>query len=568
MGDIFSLDFIVWCNNFFKQIRESSMKLKALKTRLYNVMFHTHTVSGIVISFALFVCFYAGAVALFMDELYQWENPEARIEMVNPANIDYDKVINIVEENTEVFDKSMTFGITPPSKTNPLITLYGRGENKKGVIERFTTVLHPSTYEILSNGSEANTHMASTIYELHYFYQIPVIGVYLSGFVAFFFLFAIFTGLLTHWKNIINKFYAFTSEGKWKQIWTNGHVSLGFIALPFQLIYAVTGALLGLSILLLAPSAFLMFDGDTTEVVKAVRPDAGIKYDINAPLADYGTSFNSIYKKVNSAYPENNITYLYATNFGKEDGTISARVNDYKSIGGSGIFVYGYGDGKLKEAIEPETTSYAKGTYGVLIKLHYATYGGIFLKIIYFILSMITCYVIISGVMIWRTARDKPTYTNKQRRFHHRVTKFYLAITLSMFPALALIFIANKIVPLSIEDRVFYVNSIFFLGWLILTITGLFWNNYRKLNRNYIFLGSLFGLLIPIINGITTGDWVWKTIMSRQYFVFSVDVTWIVIGVSGLFICKYYLKQNDKNEQNSKTSHTYIVKEDNIVEEN
>ena len=50
------------------------MKLKGLGNRAYNVMFHTHTVAGIVISFALFVIFYAGAFSLFRHDVAQWEN--------------------------------------------------------------------------------------------------------------------------------------------------------------------------------------------------------------------------------------------------------------------------------------------------------------------------------------------------------------------------------------------------------------------------------------------------------------------------------------------------------------
>ncbi|MEM9866790.1 MAG: hypothetical protein AAF765_03800, partial [Bacteroidota bacterium] len=164
-----------------------------------------------------------------------------------------------------------------------------------------------------------------------------------------------------------------------------------------------------------------------------------------------------------------------------------------------------------------------------------------------------TCYIIMSGVMIWRTARDNKKYTDKQRRFHHRVTKVYLAITLSLFPALALIFLANKAVPLDLEDRVFYVNSIFFSGWLVLTIIGLFWNNYRKLNRNYVFLGSLSGLLIPIANGWVTGDWIWKAIADKQHFVYSVDITWLVIGISGLLISRYYLTPRAKVDKPHET---------------
>ncbi|RNC83442.1 MAG: PepSY domain-containing protein [Winogradskyella sp.] len=516
------------------------MKLKALKPRLHNIMFHTHTVSGIVISFALYIMFYAGAVALFMDELYQWENPNAREVAINPDDVDYDSLLKLVEDTYPNFDKTQQFGMVPPKETNPLVTFYGSLKVDDNTIERFNAYINPITYKI-DSGKEPITHMARTIYELHYFNQIPMIGIYLSGLVAFFFLFAIFTGLLTHWKNIVNKFYAFTTKGKWKQIWTNGHVSLGVITLPFQLIYAITGALLGLSILLLAPTAFLVFDGDTNEVIKVVRPDAAIKYDENAKVADKAFTFNSAYESVQNEIEDLDVVYLYTRNYGKVDGTIAANVADNKGIGSDGSFIYSVNDGELIKATRPVTRSYTTGALAVLIKLHYATYGGIFLKIIYFILAMFTCYIILSGVLIWRTARDNNKYTVKQKRFHHRVTKFYLAVTLSMFPSIGIIFLANKLVPLETVNRILYVNSAFFIGWLVLILIGLFWNNYRKLNRNYIMIGSVFGILIPIVNGIITGDWLWKTLVNKQYYVFSVDVTWLIIGVSGILICKYYL---------------------------
>ncbi|MEM9144486.1 MAG: PepSY-associated TM helix domain-containing protein [Bacteroidota bacterium] len=548
------------------------MKLKALKPRLHNAMFHTHTVSGIVISFALFVCFYAGAVALFMDELYQWENPNARIEIVNPASVDYDRVLEAVEANVPNFDPASQFGMTPPTLENPLVRFYGNTkkdkEDPEAKTERFSASVNPTTYAI-DWGREPKTHMAQTLYHLHYFGQIPMVGIYLSGLVAFFFLFAIFTGVLTHWKNIVSKFYAFTTKGKWKQIWTNGHISLGLLALPFQLIYAVTGSLLGLSILLLLPSAFLMFDGDTTEVLKAVSPAAAHTYDKDAAPIENGIAFNDAYNQSMATHPDTKITYMYSRNFGKEDGTLTTVLNDGQSIGGDGTLVFSLKDGTLVDAIEPNNKSYTEGTFGILIKLHYATFGGIFMKIVYFILAMITCYIIISGMMIWRTARDNKKYSDKQRRFHHRVTKVYLAICLSMFPALALIFIGNKVVPMDWPDRVFYVDSIFFLGWLVLSLTGLFWNNYRKLNRNYILIGSALGLLIPVVNGMVTGDWLWKTLANGQYYVFSVDFTWMVIGIFGLVISLVSLRKKEKIKENhtAQLSREEITKPPVLVEE-
>jgi len=184
------------------------MKLKALKPRLYNVMFHAHTVTGIVISFALFVIFYAGAFSIFREELYKWENPLARFETKH--DIDFDATIKLIEEHTKR--------------------------------------------------------------------QIPAIGIRIAGLIAFFFLFAIVTGILIHWKNIINKFYSLEVKGKWKQVWTNSHTLLGVITLPFQVIFSITGSLIALSILLLAPSAFLLFDGDRDEIIKLVK--GTVRYSI------------------------------------------------------------------------------------------------------------------------------------------------------------------------------------------------------------------------------------------------------------------------------------------------
>ncbi|MEM8886824.1 MAG: PepSY-associated TM helix domain-containing protein [Bacteroidota bacterium] len=522
------------------------MKLKGLNPRLYNIVFHTHTVSGIVIGFALFICFYAGAFALFMDEMYKWENPEARFD--NVENVDFDKVFLTMKDYEENFAVNEPFSILPPSEHDPYVWFYGSRNITDSTTERFSAYVHPATYEV-TPFEEPKTHMGRTIYELHFFHQIPIVGIRLAGFVGFFFLFAIISGVLIHWRNIMTKLYAFTTEGKWKQIWTNSHTVLGFIALPFQFIYAVTGALLGLSIFLLAPSAYLLFDGDTNEIIKAVRPDLGRTYADDAENLATPYYFNSVYDRINTDYPDHKVKVMFTNNYGKEDGTISVRIDDQEGLMGDGDFMFSSKDGSLLHETTPYQKSYAEGAYPLMIKLHYATYGGLFLKIIYFILAMMTCYVISSGVMIWKTARNMAKYTDKQKRFHHRVTKTYLALTQGLFPAIALIFLANKWVPMELADRTLYVNSIFFLGWLGLAILGLFWNNYKQLNINYLLIGGVMGLLVPISNGIVTGDWIWTSWMTEQYEVFSVDLSWIFAAATALFLSLWVLPRRPEKEE-------------------
>jgi len=97
------------------------MRLKALKPRLYNVIFHTHTVSGIVISFVLFIIFYAGAFSLFRHELYKWENPLARFE--KQEHVDYDKTLKLIENYTNEKDAFSRILLRPSTDENPFIKL-------------------------------------------------------------------------------------------------------------------------------------------------------------------------------------------------------------------------------------------------------------------------------------------------------------------------------------------------------------------------------------------------------------------------------------------------------------
>ncbi|MEM1135065.1 MAG: PepSY-associated TM helix domain-containing protein [Bacteroidota bacterium] len=509
------------------------MKLKGLGNRAYNIIFHTHTVAGIVISFALFVIFYAGAFSLFRHEIYLWENQEARFEA--PKVIDYDKALFEVDKTYSI-DKHTIANVLLPNQHNPYIKVFGAFHDTDSTTKRIQASIDPKSYEI-NDLSNPKTTVGDTMYELHYFGQIPVVGLYISGFVALFFLFASITGLLIHWQNIFTKFFSFITEGKWKQIWTNAHTVLGMIGLPFQIMYAITGALFGLLTLLLLPSVLILFNGDTDEVFKHIRPLDAIELNQNAPLATNPISLNHFIEAATSDYPNHKVKSVSLLNYGLEDAIAMVYIDDIKGILSDGYVTFSMSDGMIVEKATtfPNEKTYAESVLSFLTKLHFGTFGGIFLKIIYFILSMITCFMIVSGILIWKTARENNNYTHKQKQFHHRVTKTYLAICLSMFPAFALLFIANKLVPMSLDDRAPIVEISFFFSWLCLTLIGLSWNSYAKLNKNYLLTGGILSLFVPIMNGAVTGDWFWITWYTFPVVAY-VDIFWLFTGIISLFI--------------------------------
>lgn len=503
------------------------MILKGLNKRLHNIFFHTHTVTGIVLSVGLFIIFFSGAFALFMDEAYQWENPEARYP--SPTNLDIDRAVNNAMAIYPNMDVSNDISVVLPTKYNPELKLYGYLIEPDSSLTRMSTLVNTQDYQAISM-EETKTHMIETLYHLHFFDQIPVIGLYLAGFTALFFLFASITGLIIHWKKMLHNFFHLRTKSGWKNLSKDAHVTLGFIGLPFQIIYAVTGSFLGLSILLLAPSVFILFDGDQSEIRGILDPFFKIQVDKKAPKAIQQIKFNDICASIQEKYPEYQINFIRLRNLGTEKAAMSVRIDDYKTLNGTGVIVVDLNNGQVISEKTPRSGKY-ESMYDIIIRIHYATFGGLWLKVIYFILSLFTCFILISGILLWQAARDNKKYTDKQRRFHHRTTKTFLCICFSLFPAVAILFIANMLVPFDWKDRIYTVDYIFFGSWLLLGLSAFNIQNYRNIFKHYILIGAIASLIIPIVNGMVTSDWIWQALDKKLWSVAVVDLFWLCTGI-------------------------------------
>jgi len=269
------------------------MKLKGLPPRVYNIFFHTHTVSGIVISVALYIIFFAGAFTLFREEFYQWENPKARTQKA--ADLNLEATLNAIHKSVPNVDWNEDLRLMMPSQENPFIKVFGHLKKEKGAEEEhFHLNIHPAT--LVAEAGDATT-IGETLYRLHFLDQLPVLGRYLAGFVSLFFLFATLTGVLIHWRNMSTKLWAFSLKNSWKQLWTNAHTVFGLLGLPFQLMYAVTGAFYLLLILILLPSVMVFYKGDTRPVYALVQPALGVKYNENSPSKNNQQSLLTMYQQ-------------------------------------------------------------------------------------------------------------------------------------------------------------------------------------------------------------------------------------------------------------------------------
>ncbi|MGE6356249.1 PepSY-associated TM helix domain-containing protein [Flavobacterium sp. NPDC079362] len=505
-----------------------------MNNRNYNIYFHTHTVSGIVISVILFVIFFAGSFSFFRDEINNWERNESTA-LTNEIQLDYNKALNKLDKEYILHGRNITIS-KPSNERRVAVYLEGTRDTLAPAKQKEGSFFYLDTKTFKTFTYEQSYSLGEFLYRLHFLAQIPYpVGYYLSGFVALFFLFAIVTGVLLHWKKIVSNFYIFRPKEKLKTLWTDAHTALGMIGLPFQFVYAVTGAFFMIKLLIVAPAVMTLYKGDQSKLYKELEyTDPDYKFD-NKKLA---TPFNidQLVAKAKSNWKDFEITRVFIQNYGDANMhvLVEGEMLSNKKFTGIGKVVYRISDGKEIAKKNPITqNNYLDVVKNVLYRIHFGDYGGYALRIVSFVLGIITCFVIISGVMIWLVARQKNNLPEKKRRFNAAVVRIYLAICLSMYPITALAFIGAKIFyPLS-QSNLF---SLYFGGWLLLTLFFILKKNDAFTNKFCLLSGSILGFLIPITNGIVSGNWFWNSFMQNHIQVFFVDVFWIVLASITLYI--------------------------------
>ncbi|MEM6805882.1 MAG: PepSY-associated TM helix domain-containing protein, partial [Bacteroidota bacterium] len=369
-----------------------------------------------------------------------------------------------------------------------------------------------------------------------------------------FFAFAILTGVIVHWKKITSNFFTFRLKGSIKNLWTDSHTALGIIGLPFQFMYAVSGAFFGLVIVLFVPFMMVLFDGDQDKMLELFR---GQKNTIEAPIiADAGKiSINTLVDQTTAEFKASEIKYInvqlkdYKT--ADAELTVTTELNNTESFMAQTNTTYRLSDGAVIGHKPLDEYSYVDVAPATLGRLHFAQYGGYLIKAIYFIMALITCYVIMSGVMIWLTARDKKMYEHKAS-FNRNVGAIYAGASLGLFPAIALFFCMVKLFPLEMENRYDIMTPTFFLFWLAYIVYAYFIKSTYKINKHALYLAGVMGIFIPIFNGMQSGLWLWKSVQLGYTDSFLIDASWLVMGIVSI-LSAIYAKPVDPKKRIKKT---------------
>lgn len=532
-----------------------------MNIRNYNIFFHTHTISGIVICALLYVIFFTGSFSFFKQEITAWQKNTSYVAH-SADNAAYDKLldsirgdynlqgrdlsfyiqrsgsgayVNISASNDSILNKENLAKLKPEKEGEKKGRRRGRGGDAKYFSYDFV--------EKKASDYSTNYDMGEFLYRLHFLAQlneVPIrvgiapFGYFIAGLTSFLFLFALITGLLLHWDKLVTNFFVFRPFSKWKTVWTDMHTALGVIGFPFQFLYAVTGIFLIINSVLAIPFGKLLYDGDNEKMYQDLGYSRATKQEYLYKPLDREVRLANYIDLAQHKWPDGEMRRIHVKNYGDSNMHVVMELEPRyaKSFAGSGVLHIRVHDNKVMEEKSPMTdASYVDQVRSLLYRLHFGDFGGYPVKTVYFILGIMGCLVITSGILIWLVARDKNNVLPRKRKFNFWVANIFMAACLSMLPVTALTFIAIKVSP-HVDQK--FIYSVYFYSWLVLSCYYILRRNINRTNRETLLLGSILAFCVPITNGLVTNSWLWHTVAKRQTDIFVVDFLWLVIGCVGL----------------------------------
>jgi uncharacterized iron-regulated membrane protein len=478
------------------------------KSTLKNLT-HAHAWLGLIISGVLMIVFACGSLSFFRHNIVQWDSqyhaPTPLTGDVAPIATVLD---NIRAKNYNI-PAHHSLLITLPTDEQPYYYTAFETETDDGYHQDYQLNFDANTGEQLPVNTE-QFYLSDMLYTLHISLLLPY-GTEIVGVITLIFFVMVLSGICMVLKKLVSHFYQYRLKRN-KDTYLDGHTLIGISSLPFTFIFALTGVMFNLSILLQAGFGFAVFKGDIPALIKTAGFfDQPHVEEPGNPISN--NSIDVILQNVRSNYPERKIATVSLYGAGYENGVAEIRLQKHHDLIPITHVTYALKDA-TKLAEYNATQAPTAATYIALSNLHFGEFGGITLKFIYFILGLSCCYLILSGNLLWLEKRENNRQQSKKGLAF--VKAMTLALSTGTLIAVACSFVGTRLAPLN-WTRSELLPTLFFCAIGVSLIHALFNSMKRQAIRRamiqqLIFAGALFSVcplydLVQIFSGYVPHDY-------------------------------------------------------------
>jgi uncharacterized iron-regulated membrane protein len=370
-----------------------AQKRQFLSPGFVRAMLAGHSALGLAFAALIYVVCLSGTLAVFLQELQRWEQPDAPLvgETVSADAVGAAVRATYAQAKSENAAHDM-FLMGPPVVPQRLYVHYH--DHDSGT---------EGTWLADDEGRLATRHSApwsEFIGELHMQLHLPRSwGLYIVGLTGVALLSSLISGLLSH-PRIFKDAFALRWGGSRRLQEADLHNRLGVWGLPFHIVVTLTGALLGLSTLIIGVLALAAYDGDQEKAFAELFGPRASKNETAAPVPDVA----AMIRHVQSAHPGTSFSSVNIEHIGTAGQVVQLGMRSPGRIAFSKAYHF---DGAGQPVPQDESGAEGVGQWilGAIQPLHFGWFGGIPVKLLYALLGLALTIVTHSGVVIWLARR-------------------------------------------------------------------------------------------------------------------------------------------------------------------
>jgi uncharacterized iron-regulated membrane protein len=491
-----------------------------------------HTWVGLVVGWILVFMFITGTCGYFYQEITRWMEPERPLAVKHLSKAD---LLDIGQNylTTHAIGAEGWRIKLPNSRDGNLVVRWQQpAEDGERRGTRITKVLDTDTGLAVENIRA--TGGGNALYSMHYrlHYMPTIVAYWIVGICTMLMLIAVITGVIFH-KKIFSDFFTYRAK-KGLVGWLDIHNVLSVIAIPFHFMITYSGLLFFITTYMVLGFNLSFNAEQQDEFYDKVFPDTVTvkKADDYQPLASLSQMYQvtkehwlqDTLEQVEVKYPLDKNARI---KFTRKETDITYNPQDE-------LFFAGISGVLLDVPDKPSTIS-GQIDDG-FISLHEGQFATPIVRWLYLLVGLLGAGMVASGLILWTTKR-KPKQVKKANGpdFGYRLVEQLNIGTIVGFPiAVAVYFWANRLLPISIENRGEWEMHCLFISWALLLIYPAFrpainaW--YEQLN-----LSAFMFCFIPLLNYMTTDKHLGVTLPQGDWNLAGFDLTMLVIGLAFAF---------------------------------
>ncbi|WP_411832275.1 PepSY-associated TM helix domain-containing protein [Pseudoxanthomonas mexicana] len=518
------------------------MKLKSSTLRTFTTL---HTWVGLVAGFALFVAFYAGAITVFHHDLMTWQSPHAA-----------DRPMETLEDAQALLDETLErhpdarawVGMMFPGEESAQAAIYW--PDAQGAWH------YASRDNPRGSGQPPSAELSELVNALHYSLGIPLAGTYLMGIVSLLYGVALVSGLVIHLPKLAEDLFALRRGRNLKRFWQDAHNVIGVLSLPMHVMFAATGALLCLVMVLALALDPLIYGGKLMEAMPAALDTAPQVAAAGKPAALGGVAM--WHARAREVAAEQGIAgfepaYLKLTHAGDANAIVEVTGEAPRTLGALGAVALDASTGRLIASQLPGRRDANHATLSIAYLLHFGEYGNAWVQWLYFLLGLGGAFLFYSGNLLWIESRRKRRQ-QVQGRAQLWMARATVGFCIGVCVAISAAFVAAQALEWRGADWGVGVGAgvqwACFATWALC----LLWAAMRpplRAARELLWLAALVTALVPVAHGLATGWWLWKSMAAGHMALFAIDAGALAMAFGFAWLARMTAKRARSGEPNS-----------------